>query len=254
MTAGAAVAGRCPVCGGESFYLASVDFNKSCEEIRGKFLDPSGIPVDYHACSQCGFAYTPELYGWKIDEFAERIYNDEYVEVDPDYRSSRPRSNAQALQTLVGTRGSELRHLDFGGGNGVLSETLRGAGWQSTSYDPFVDGDLRKLDYGRFDLVSAFEVFEHVPDPQKLMNEIELLCDEDAVVLFSTLLSDGNLAPGGDLTWWYASPRNGHISLFSRKSLEILAAQRGFRLGSFSQVFHALWKRIPPWASHFLRD
>jgi hypothetical protein len=38
--------------------------------------------------------------------------------------------------------------------------------------------------------------------------------------MFSTLLSDGNIKLGQKLTWWYASPRNGHISLFSRRQPE----------------------------------
>ena len=38
-------------------------------------------------------------------------------------------------------------------------------------------------------------------------------------MLFSTALSDGGLARNQRLRWWYASPRNGHISLFSHRSV-----------------------------------
>lgn len=41
----------CPVCNGSSTLLAVVDFNKSCEEARGKFLSQLGIPVYYVRCS-----------------------------------------------------------------------------------------------------------------------------------------------------------------------------------------------------------
>jgi hypothetical protein len=40
-------------------------------------------------------------------------------------------------------------------------------------------------------------------------------------VLFSTLLSDGEIVRGRPLRWWYAAPRNGHISLFSAQSLRL---------------------------------
>ena len=36
------VADACPVCRGRTNVLGSVDFNKSCEEARGKHLPPAG--------------------------------------------------------------------------------------------------------------------------------------------------------------------------------------------------------------------
>ena len=86
-----------------------------------------------------------------------------------------------------------------------------------------------------------------------MVADLASLLNPDGVVLFSTLLSDGNLAPGRPLSWWYAAPRNGHISLFSARSLAALGAIEGFSVGSFSQDLHAFWRNIPPWAAHILR-
>jgi hypothetical protein len=72
-------------------------------------------------------------------------------------------------------------------------------------------------------------------------------------VLFSTLLSDGNIHPNQRLSWWYASPRNGHISLFSRNALTLLAQSKQFNFGSFNSGFHALYTTVPSWASHLIR-
>ena len=246
----------CPVCGGSCVALDEVDFNKSCEEARGTHLLPSGIAVQYLLCEQCGFAFAPQFAAWSLEDFASRIYNDGYAAVDPDYLDARPRANAQMLLELLellAARGPEIRHLDYGGGSGLLSALLRGQGWNSASYDPFVDRDLRPETLGRFDLVTCFEVFEHVPDVHQLMASLSSLAAEDGIVLFSTMLSDGNIRAGERPDWWYAAPRNGHISLFSRKSLAILCARAGFSFGSFSTGFHAMWKTVPAWAAHFLR-
>jgi SAM-dependent methyltransferase len=245
-------AGACPVCRAACTVVDTVDFNKSCEELRGTVLPPSGIPVAYLLCGHCGFCFAPEMCRWGLSDFAAKVYNADYERVDPDYASARPRANAQMLMQILGSEAAELRHLDYGGGNGMLCELLRDAGWQSTSYDPFVDGDLRHLDFGKFDLVTAFEVFEHVPSPNRLVTEIDSLLDDDGVVLFTTLVSDGNLGAGRKLDWWYASPRNGHISLYSTGSLARLAAGHGFTFGSFSVGFHALWRKTPPWANAVL--
>ncbi|MFO1316707.1 MAG: class I SAM-dependent methyltransferase [Burkholderiales bacterium] len=244
----------CPICGGATRRLDSVDFNKSCEEVRGRFLPPAGQKVEYDVCEQCGFCFAPQLCQWSLDEFAERIYNSEYVRVDPDYADARPRANAGLLQAMLDGDVLELRHLDYGGGNGLLSELMRGAGWQSASYDPFADRDIDLREFGRFDLVTAFEVFEHVPDPVRLVEELVSMLDVDGVIFFSTLLSDGSLRSGQKLDWWYASPRNGHISLYSSASLSRLGAKHGLNFGSFSTAFHAYWRRIPAWAGKLIRS
>jgi len=76
----------CPLCHSNCFILDVVDFNKSCEESKGKFLELSGIPIYYVTCEACGFTYTPDIYKWTKNEFEKNIYNENYIDVDPDYR------------------------------------------------------------------------------------------------------------------------------------------------------------------------
>lgn len=240
----------CPVCAVPSHPYAVVDLNKSCAEMWGVVLSPTGIRVPYHRCHECGFCFSAKVAKWSLDQFEDRIYNDQYVQVDPDYVEVRPRNNAGLIQSMFGESRQTITHLDYGGGNGLLSSLLRAQGWRSASYDPFVDRQADVATLGKHDLVTAFEVFEHAPDPGALMADICSLLSADGIVLFSTLLSDGHITPEGSLAWWYASPRNGHISLYSRKSLGILAAKSGFELGSFNDGLHCMWRTIPRWASH----
>jgi len=238
----------CPVCAAVATLFNVVDFNKSCDEARGTFLPSAGIPVRYFLCSKCGFCFAPEIYRWSMQEFSNRIYNDDYKFVDPDYLELRPRTNAQMLKNVFASRVLDIRHLDYGGGNGLLSSELFGAGWDSTSYDPFVDGPLPP-NLGRFNLVTCFEVFEHVPDVNELISRLYALAKVDGIVLFSTFLSDGNLKNSAQPDWWYAAPRNGHISLFSSRSLALLGRKVGFEFRSFSPNLHAFWRSFPAWAA-----
>lgn len=244
----------CPICESTCAVLDVVDFNKSCEEVRGKFLPVAGLPVHYYLCDNCGFCLAPEFSQWTLEDFERRIYNADYVNVDPDYLGDRPRANASGLINLFGEHSRTIRHIDYGGGNGSLSEILRETGWNSVSYDPFVNRNVHIESMGRFDLITAYEVFEHVPDVKQLMSNLSSLLASDGVVLFSTLLTDGNIGPRQPLSWWYASPRNGHISLFSDKSLVLLAAKHGLKFGSFDQGLHVFWYKAPPWAQKFLKD
>jgi hypothetical protein len=241
----------CPVCAEPTSLLDVVDLNKSCEEARGLFLPVAGVPIWYALCDRCGFCFAPGMHRWSIAEFSARIYNDGYREVDPDYLELRPRANAQMLAGMFEKQVLGIRHLDYGGGNGVLSRELFAAGWDSTSYDPFVDGPI-PADMGQFNLVTSFEVFEHVPDVNALMSTLSNLVADDGMVLFSTLLSDGNLARNRRIEWWYASPRNGHISLHSQRSLATLGHKEGFELVSFSPNLHAFWRKVPAWAAEVL--
>jgi len=83
---------------------------------------------------------------------------------------------------------------------------------------------------------------------------MDSLLADDRFILFSTLLSDGKIERNKRLTWWYASPRNGHISLFSRKSLVLAAIKYHFNMGSFSNGLHVLFRsEIPSWAEHLFK-
>src|SRR5882672_8116957 len=154
----------CPTCDSECTLLDSVDLNKNCGELHGKSLPAAGVAVSYWVCGVCGFCFAPELCAWTPEQFRERIYNDGYAEIDPDYRDFRPRTHAKMLAEAFHGRTTGVRHLDYGGGNGLLSRLLGEVGWDSVSYDPFAEPGRKLADLGQFDLVTAFEVFEHVPD------------------------------------------------------------------------------------------
>lgn len=244
---------HCPICAGTCTPFDVVDFNKSCQELNGKFIPMSGIPVYYYACQGCGFCFAPEFGKWELKDFEEKIYNDEYIQFDPDYKELRPQANAEFLINTFNKKAADIHHLDYGAGNGLLSEKLKQEKWNSVAYDPFIDTETNLKDLGSFNLITAFEVFEHVPDVNVLLSELKLLLTDNGIILFSTLLSDGNLKSKERMSWWYASPRNGHISLFSKNSLNALAKKYGYHFGSFNAELHIMHGEIPDWASHIIK-
>lgn len=243
----------CSICGGNCTPLDVVDFNKTCAEAKGCFFRLSGVPVYYYLCSGCGFCFAPEFRNWGPKDYSEHIYNDDYIKVDPDFVEKRPKANASVLHKLLGGQKDGIQHLDYGGGNGMMSRLLKQMGWNSYSHDILNSNACDIGRFGPFNLITAYEVFEHVADVNDLMQRIKSLVTAKGLVLISTFLSDGHIFRNRRLDWWYASPRNGHISLFSKESLKRLTGKYGFTFISLSQNLHIFFsEKIPSWASHLI--
>jgi 2-polyprenyl-6-hydroxyphenyl methylase/3-demethylubiquinone-9 3-methyltransferase len=239
----------CKCCGAAARIFGVVDFNKCCMPDLQPPLEMSGIPVYYHRCGECGFVFTGAFDGFTQEQFRQHIYNDGYARIDPDYDKLRPEGNAAFIGKLLRDERS-LRVLDYGSGSGLLAEKLREAGFVDVScYDPFVEQSASKPE-GKFDFITCFEVLEHTTTPRQTIAEILSMIREPGMVLFSTLFVPDDIEKQG-LNWWYAAPRNGHVSLYSEQSLKTLAGSFGYRVGSFSESMHVMVNEIPPFAERF---
>jgi Methyltransferase domain len=231
----------CKCCGALASLYGLLDFHKNCEIYRKNALEISGVPIYYHRCPVCQFIFTTALDDFTKEDFERYVYNDQYPLIDPDYQEVRPRGNA----TLVGRLFSEAkpaRILDYGGGNGTLAELLRDAGFPHVeTYDPFVPRFSEKPT-GLFDCVICFEVLEHSTDPPRTLRHMVEFLTDTGIMLISTLLQPGDIDRQG-LSWWYAAPRNAHVSLYSKTSLEKLAERLGFQVHSLDESYHMLYRQ-----------
>ena len=241
----------CKCCGAPSPLFGVVDFAKSCEDRRREPLPLAGIPVYYHRCPACGFIFTTHFDDFSAPDFAREIYNDDYVKVDPDYLEVRPKNLADLIVKLFGGSRDTLSVLDFGAGSGRMADILNAAGFTVQKYDPFTAADNR-LPSGKFDLVTSFEVLEHTPTPPLTCDLMRTLVADDGMVLFSTLVQPPTIATE-KLGWWYIAPRNGHVSIYTKRSLELLWSKRGFRVGSFNDDLHAAFRDVPDFAKHIIK-
>jgi hypothetical protein len=231
----------CKICGAPAHPFGTVDFNRSCDEPRAEKLPPLGIPVQFRRCVDCGFLFTECYDDWTDQDFKQFIYNDDYIRLDPDYRDVRPRLKAQMICHQFQADRTTLRMLDYGGGNGLLSRCLREAGFTTTeTYDPFTP-EYSRRPAGRFDVVTCFETMEHITDPLAKVEDMLGLLSGIGVVLFSTLVQPANFENIG-MSWWYVGPRNGHVSLFTRKALGIAWGRHGFRVASFNDSDHLAFR------------
>jgi hypothetical protein len=217
-------AASCKLCGADSPLFDVIDFSKSCEGFSPS--GASGIPVVYRRCRECQFIFTNFFDEFTSDMWRKHVYNSEYASVDPEYRTVRPQVNAHLLRTFLKGRKSSTIGLDYGGGNGKTAALMVEQGWSFDSYDPYDQTIMDAHRIGKYNFCSAIEVFEHAPDPIGSIRDILSLMSQDRlIIMIGTSLSDGVVSDQSRLSWWYAAPRNGHVSLYSRKSFSALASR-----------------------------
>jgi len=224
----------CKICGQPAPLHGVVDFNKTCEANRGKFFPLAGVPVWYHRCTNCQFLFTEQFDHWTAEMFRQHIYNDAYIEVDPDAAGSRARGNAAGVINFA-RKVNATRVLDYGGGDGTLAGVLNENGFDAVSWDPVQDATPAPP-AGSFDFVCAFEVIEHTPTPMHTCGQALSFLRAGGLFMFSTLTLDGLPAQACDN--WYIAPRNGHISIHSSRSLELLFGRLDRQVHHFSPAVH----------------
>jgi 2-polyprenyl-6-hydroxyphenyl methylase/3-demethylubiquinone-9 3-methyltransferase len=217
----------CKLCGHAAPPFDVVDFWKFCSQNNFYGFGLSGIPVAYHRCPWCRFLFTRFFDDWSQQDFQRFIYNDDYVRVDGAYAGVRPAKDAESVARLLEGLPTDIRILDYGSGSGLFEAALRKRGYTDvTSYDPFVSAAPPE---GTFDLITLFEVIEHVPDPEAALRSVITWAGPGAAILFSSGFQPREITTLRG-NWWYVGPRNGHCSVFAAETMAILAERLGWSL------------------------
>jgi Methyltransferase domain len=124
-----------------------------------------------------------------------------------------------------------------------------GAGFPvAVTHDPMVTAYAARPE-GKYDLVTSFETFEHLPDPAAGIASIIEFAAEPGLIFFSTLLQPSDFDQQG-LNWWYVGPRSGHVSLFSRQALTTAWNRHGYKVASLNDSTHFAFRTLPPFLAH----
>lgn len=142
--------------------------------------------------------------------------------------------------------GKNSKVLDYAGGYGILTRMMRDIGvdcyWSDKYADNLFAQGFEENNYKSYDVVTAYELFEHLENPKseikKIINKYHPKC-----ILFSTMLHRGTPPKN----WWYLSPEGGqHIAFYTRKSLKILANTMGMKFATNGRNFHVFSKKYVP--------
>ena len=194
--------------------------------------------MQYFCCDSCGFVQTEHPY-WLEAAYSEPIIRSDLGLV------SRSLANADAASLFIRAffRRQNARFLDYGGGTGLFVRLMRDPGFDFRWQDRFTKNSLAVGFEGqpgeRYELATAFEVFEHLVDPASEVAEIFRLSDN---ILFSTLLLP-TPRPSVHDWWYYALDGGQHVSIYTRESLSKLAARNGVHCYSNGYSLHLFSRR-----------
>lgn len=240
---------ECKICGHAAHAFGAADFSKCTT--AGQPIPPAGKAILYYRCESCEFLFTPDFDAWSEDDFAREIYNADYVKVDPDFVSVRPLEYAASMAARLAPRKGKIRLLDYGGGQAVFTRRMRELGFDAASHDPYFRSEFEPKLGEKFELIHCREVIEHSPDPRSFALDVLRFLQPEGVIYLSTVLQPPDILAQG-VGWWYAGPRNGHISLFSRQSLGALWQDLGLQFGCYDDLHHVAWRGNPPCLSCFI--
>lgn len=227
-------------------------------------------------CRQCGLIYLTPRPG--PDEMA-RYYPSDYIayyraiEDEPSFlrRLDRRYGLHKRCREVIRRAGGPGRLLDVGCATGVFLDGMRQRGWtvrgvevnaKATQYarerlglEVFV-GELEEAGYpdASFDVVTLWDVLEHVPDPRRTLGEIARILQSEGLLVLSLPNPDclearlfGPYWAGWDV------PR--HLHIFSLPVLERLLTETGFQIqeiSSFTGRYYVLVLSTQLWLAERL--
>lgn len=242
----------CKCCAAPSTLVAVLDAAHSGTDVRaGHTVEAlTGLAVYYYRCSRCGFTFTRAFDHWTPADFAAHIYNANYARHDPAYANGeRGTRTAADVISQFSAHAPRLSVLDWGSGAGSFAVALRQHGFARVeSYDPFVATHMARPG-GRYDMVTCFEVMEHVLEPLALIEDLAALRAPAGAILVSTLCCTQQVIDVGLAHWHYCVPRNGHISFMTPRALHEGARRVGLVAHSFTEAAHVLFDaaQVPRW-------
>ena len=227
---------QCPICAG----------SETKEMFEAVVL--KRYPAKYRFCEKCKFLFVEEP-SWLKEAYKDPInINDTGIMFRNIYLSKKA---SGLLYFLFKPSG---KFLDYGGGYGIFTRLMRDVGFDFYWYDPYTTNLFARgfeFTEGKFkpELVTCFEVFEHLENPLNELEKIFRLCDN---ILFTTEILPESIPRPGE--WWYYGCEHGqHISFYSLTTLDFLARKFGYNFYSNGKLLHLFTRRtLRPGVFRFL--
>lgn len=190
--------------------------------------------AEYDQCTRCNFISVRQPH-WLPEAYSSAITSSDLGTVS---RTDQNSLKTKAVIDVLFNHGT--RFLDYGAGYGMFVRRMRDLGYNFHAFDLHCKNlfsgqfQIADLQGETFDLITAFEVFEHLEDPADVFNR--LLAQGDHLLISTELLPTPTPALG---QWWYYGPEHGqHISFYTKAALNFVAKMHQRHLYSNGHNLH----------------
>lgn len=214
---------KCKICGNESVYFGNA-------RILEKY------DIKYYKCGNCDFIQTEEPY-W-LDE----AYHSAINRTDVGYVYRNVLLSKVVKKIIFYFYSKTGKFLDYGAGYGLFVRLMRDIGYDFYWDDAFCedifakDFELKDAKDKKFELVTAFELCEHLVNP---LEDFDRMINYSRNIFISTEIYPKSNPKLND--WWYFGLEHGqHVSIYSKKTFEFLAKKYNLNFYTNGKNLHLL--------------
>ena len=232
---------------------------RACAACGSSESRPLGVKHGFSlvVCRKCATVYTPYSPWYSSEFYYETYYKDESLSPPPFVQTRLEEITAEFAPYR-----QTNRLLDIGCGAGNLLMAARKNGWNAQGLDvssnaakhvrglgfEVFHGELHEAQFpaGHFDVMTAAEFLEHLPEPRLVLAEIARLLRPGGVLWTTTPHARGLSARVLGVKWRCIWPPE-HLQLFSAGGLKSLLHDVGFRRirvqttgGNPMEILHAM--------------
>lgn len=248
---------KCKICG-----------SKTRIKYKGLFDNRHGYPGKFNLleCANCSFMQTqPRLNNRQISSIYSKYYPRQNIDIKAVKMAGKniPTMNEIKKKGLMGSchfhtkKGEKV--LDIGSGVGSSLIEIKALGGEAWGLDPddnarkiarklkfnFHQGFIEDCPFNKnfFDLITASQVLEHIPDPQSFIKQIKKFLKPNGRIL----LSFPNTGAWYRRLWgrkWLHWHIPYHLNHFNKKSFRTLINQSGLKIISIKTVTPNLWTML----------
>ena len=227
----------CPLCDSHkvSFFLRKKGFDLyKCQNCKLLFLFP--LPESIGVYDESYFSGAEKGFG--------------YVDYDVDKEPMKPTFNKYLdIVSSLGISNGKL--LDIGSATGFFMDLAEKRGFEVTGVEisdfaaeigrkkglKIITGDLidQKFTESHFDVITMFDVLEHVPKPKEIIREVYRILKKGGLVVINTPDVESLWARVLGTHWQLIMPPE-HINYFSPKNLGDYLSKNGFEVKISSKI------------------
>lgn len=228
---------NCKICGNKASFSFSQKVLKKYE-------------AKYFKCLSCDFLFVGEAY------WLEEAYKNPINISDTGIMMRNIYFTKIVASLIFFFFDKRAKFIDYAGGYGIFTRLMRDIGFDFYWHDDYTTNLLARgfeKSESSYELLTAFEVFEHFVNPIEEFEKMIMLSDS---IIFSTVTLPNEI-PSND--WWYYGFDHGqHISFYSEKTLRTIAEKFGMNFYPLNNLFLITKKKMNPlklktiyFASHF---